>query len=200
MAIDWHHVAGEGLRWLCVREIQKSLNQSAKHLIEQKLAKFGLGEAEGFRVYNSVIKTPGDGLIDFQGMQDHTADSIKSFEGFHGAWAEEAQTLSNYSLDLLRPTIRWEDASKGLKSELWFTWNPRRKTDPVDVLLRGDKPADSICVRANWSDNPWFPSVLEQERLDCLAKETEKYDHIWEGGYVTVYSGAYYARHINEAR
>lgn len=200
-AIMWPSEAGEGLRWLCIREVQKSLNQSAKYLLETKLAKFGLGEAHGFKVFKGVIQTPGDGLIDFQGMQDHTADTIKSYEGYHGAWAEEAQTISNYSLDLLRPTIRWENKSLGLESELWFTWNPRRKSDPVDRLFRGAHvPSDTISVNANWDDNPWFPSVLEKERQDCLHNEPEKYDHIWEGGYATVYSGAYFAKHISEAK
>jgi phage terminase large subunit len=190
---------GEGLRALCVREIQKSLKQSAKLLLEDKLTKFGLGEKDGFKVFASVIETPGGGIIDFQGMQDHTADSIKSYEGFHRAWIEEAQTISLSSLNLLRPTIRWE--KDDLISEIWATWNPRRRTDPIDVMLRGEHlPSNSIVVRANWSDNPWFPKVLEQERQDCLRLTPEQYDHIWEGGYATVLEGAYYAKLIQEAR
>ena len=74
--------------------------------------------------------TPGDGLIIFQGMQDSTAESIKSLEGFDIAWVEEAQTLSARSLSLLRPTIRKEG------SELWANWNPRRKKDAIDDFLR----------------------------------------------------------------
>ena len=192
--------AGEGLRMVCIREVQKSLKHSAKSLIEAKLTEYGLGERDGFKVFNEVIKTPGDGLIIFQGMQDHTADSIKSLEGFHRAWVEEAQSLSPLSLQLLRPTIRWEDAARGLKSEMWFSWNPRRKADPVDQMLRGAPPSGSTVVRANWSDNPWFPSVLEQERLDCLRDDPDGYEHIWEGGYATVTSGAYYAKSLAEAK
>jgi phage terminase large subunit len=193
--------AAEGLRTLCVREVQKSLKQSAKRLIETKLAEHRLGERDGFKIYESVIKTPGDGVIEFQGMQDHTAESVKSFEGFHRAWVEEAQTLSARSLALLRPTIRWEDKRLGLESELWFSWNPRRKTDPVDVMLRGaNLPTNATVVRANWSDNPWFPSVLEQERLDCLRTTPDQYDHIWEGGYATVLEGAYYAQALAKCR
>ncbi len=199
-AVTFPGDAGEGLRCLCVREIQKSLKQSAKRLIEDKLTQFELGESDGFKVYETVIKTPGDGVIEFQGMQDHTADSIKSFEGFHRALVEEAQTLSATSLNLLRPTIRWENKRLNIASELWFIWNPRRKTDPVDLMLRKDLPTDSIVVRANWADNPRFPDVLEQERLDCLDKTPEQYDHIWDGGYATVLSGAYFAKLIQEAR
>jgi phage terminase large subunit len=124
-------LAERGLLSVCVREIQKSLKESAKRLIEAKLIEFGLGEADGFKVYNEKIQTPGDGVILFQGLQDHTAESIKSLEGFKRAWIEEAQTLSATSLTLLRPTIRTEG------SEIWASWNPRRKNDPIDVLLRG---------------------------------------------------------------
>lgn len=193
--------AGQGLLSVCIREVQKTLQQSAKRLIEDKLEAMGLGEKDGFRVYKDRIAFPRDGLCIFQGMQDHTADSIKSLEGFHRAWCEEAQTMSQTSMGMLRPTIRWEDKARGLESELWFSWNPRRKIDPVDVMLRqGHAPTGSVSVRANWSDNPWFPSVLEQERLDCLRDNPDQYDHIWEGGYVTVADGAYFAKHLAQAR
>lgn len=192
---------GEGLRAVCLREVQKTLAQSAKRLIETKLEKFRLKEADGFKIYRETIQLPKDGLIIFQGLQDHTAESIKSLEGYHRSWCEEAQTLSNRSLTLLRPTIRWEDKGRGLASELWFSWNPRRRVDPVDMMFRGDElPTSTALVRANWSDNPWFPEVLEQERQDCLRITPEQYDHIWEGGYATVLEGAYYARLINEAK
>jgi len=98
----------KGLLSVCIREVQKSLKDSAKRLLETKLQTLGLGEADGFKVFRDVIQTPGDGVIIFQGMQDHTAESIKSLEGFKRAWVEEAQTLSATSLKLLRPTIRSE--------------------------------------------------------------------------------------------
>lgn len=185
----------KGLLSACIREVQKSLKDSAKRLIEAKLAQYGLGEADGFKVFRDVIETPGDGVIIFQGMQDHTAESIKSLEGFRRAWVEEAQTLSASSIGLLRPTIRMPG------SELWWSWNPRRKADPVDRMLRGaNRPTGAQIVRANWSDNPWFPDVLEQERRDCLRLTPEQYDHIWEGGYAAVLSGAYYAACLADAK
>lgn len=185
----------KGLLSVCIREVQKSLKESAYRLICAKLQSLGLGERDGFKLFTDRIQTPGDGIIIFQGMQDHTAESIKSLEGFKRAWAEEAQTLSSTSLKLLRPTIRAPE------SELWFSWNPRHKNDPVDVMLRqGNPPTGAKVVRANWSDNPWFPKELEQERLDCLRDDPDQYDHIWEGGYITVSDGAYYARRLAEAR
>jgi phage terminase large subunit len=186
-------VLKSGLRALCCREIQKSLKESAKRLLEYKIEHHELGKQ--FEVQEAQIKTPGGGLIVFAGLQDHTAESIKSYEGFDIAWVEEAQTVSPRSLSLLRPTIRKPG------SELWFSWNPRHKTDPVDVMLRGaETPTGAVVVQANWRDNPWFPPELEQERLDCLRMNPEQYDHIWEGGYVTVAEGAYFARQLAEAK
>lgn len=189
------HIIIPGMRSVCIREVQKSLKESAKRLIEDKITEFGLTAHDGFEVLSDVVKTPGGGLITFQGMQDHTAESIKSLEGFKRAWVEEAQTLSARSLGLLRPTIRAEN------SELWFSWNPTRKSDPVDKMFRGEElPTGAAVVRANWSDNPWFPSVLEQERLDCMRTQPDQYEHIWEGGYATVLTGAYYAQALSLAK
>jgi hypothetical protein len=106
--------AERGTLAVCIREAQRTLAQSSKRLIESKIAALGLGH--GFKVFNDKIETPGDGLVIFRGMQDHTADSIKSLEGFKIAWVDEAQSLSARSLALLRPTIRARD------SELWASW------------------------------------------------------------------------------
>jgi phage terminase large subunit len=173
--------ATKGTLGVCIREVQKTLAQSSKRLIESKIAALGVGS--NFKVYNDKIETPGDGLIIFQGMQDHTAESIKSLEGFRIAWVEEAQTLSARSLSLLRPTIRAE------ASELWASWNPRRKSDAIDDFLRAKKPAGSIVVKANWKDNPWFPKVLEDERKLDLELYPDRYDHIWEGDYAKAFEG-----------
>src|SRR6202012_1263042 len=116
--------AERGTSAVCIREAQKTLAQSSKRLIESKIAGLGLGHR--FKIFSDKIATPGDGVIIFRGMQDHTADSIKSLEGFRIAWVDEAQSLSVRSLSLLRPTIRAES------SELWASWNPRRKSDAVD--------------------------------------------------------------------
>jgi phage terminase large subunit len=186
---------GEGMRAVCIREVQKDLAQSSKLLLESKLKEHGLTEADGFKVYRDVITTPGDGIIIFKGMNDYTADSIKSLEGFKRAWWEEAQTATAHSLNLLRPTLR------ATGSQLWFGWNPRRKQDPVDVMLRGTElPTGAIVVKANWRDNPWLTAELEQERQDCIRQQPDQYDHIWEGGYVSVIEGAYYAKALTAAR
>lgn len=177
-------------RILCGREVQKSLKESAKLLIEDKIERFAFNK---FKVKNDEIYAPNGGVIIFQGMRDHNADTIKSYEGFDVAWVEEAHRLTAKSLQLLRPTIRKPG------SELWFSWNPFRRSDPVDALLRGTtRPSNSLVVRANWSDNPWFPSELESERLHDLSF-SPSYRHIWEGDYATVVEGAYFAKSLNDA-
>ena len=172
------HIMDQTSRSVCVREVQKSLAQSVKRLLELKIEQMNAGAY--FEVQEAVIKSKrGDGLIIFQGMQNHTADSIKSLEGYDRAWVEEAQSLSQRSLDLLRPTIRKPG------SELWFTWNPSQATDPVDALLRGEKPPpDATVLEVNFDNNPWFPDVLRQEMEYDRSRDPDKYAHVWKGGYL----------------
>ncbi len=184
--------AERGTLAVCIREAQRTLAQSSKRLIEGKIASLGLGH--GFRLFSDKIETPGDGLIIFRGLQDHTADSIKSLEGFRIAWIDEAQSLSARSLALLRPTIR------ARASELWASWNPRRKSDAIDDCLRARRPDGALVVKANWRDNPWFPDVLEEERLLDQKLYPERYDHVWEGDYARAFEGAYFAALLSDAR
>jgi phage terminase large subunit len=181
MAVEAHLLDVDS-RSVCVREVQKSLAQSVKRLIEDKIKAMNAGAY--FTVQEAVIKSHnpagrGDGLIIFQGMQNHTADSIKSLEGYDRAWVEEAQSLSQRSLDMLRPTLRKP------KSELWFTWNPNLETDPIDQLLRGAAPPPgAVVVEVNYEDNPWFPDVLRDEMEYDRSRDPDKYAHIWRGTYV----------------
>jgi phage terminase large subunit len=160
---------------VCLREVQKSLQQSVKKLVESKIESMGIGHL--FDIQHDLIKAKNGGIIIFQGLANHTADSIKSLEGYDIAWFEEAQSCSQRSLDLLRPTIRKEG------SELLFTWNPSKGTDPVDVFLRQDNPPGSIVVRANYTDNPWLPDVLRNELEYDKRRDPDKYAHIWLGEY-----------------
>ena len=163
-------------RAVCVREVQRSLEQSVKRLLEDVIVRLGVGHL--FQIKNTHIVTPYDGIIIFQGMNGQTAESVKSLEGYSRAWVEEAQSLSQNSLDLLRPTIREEG------SEIWCSWNPRHKTDPVDALFRSpNTPADVVSVYTTYRDNPWFPDVLKKEMEWDRARDPEKYQHIWLGGY-----------------
>ena len=139
-------ILDQDLKAVSIREVQKSLKFSAKQLLGDKITAMRANYL--FDVQAAEVKRQGgDGVCIFQGMQDHTADSIKSLEGFKIAWVEEAQSLSARSLRLLRPTMRAPGA------EMWFSWNPDQPEDPVE-FLRNDPPDGAIVVRANYFDNP----------------------------------------------
>lgn len=182
-------VAGK-TRVVCIREVQNSIKDSVRQLLVDKITK--LGVAHLFDPLETEIKGPHDSLIVFKGMQHYNADNIKSLEGYDIAWVEEAQTFSQRSLDLLRPTIRRDG------SELWFSWNPRYKTDPVDAFFRKSPPEDAVSVFVLWKDNPWFPDVLRREMAHDFAVDPDKADHIWNGAYGSS-EGAILSRWVNEA-
>jgi phage terminase large subunit len=162
--------------FVCLREVQRSLEFSVKKLLEQKIDRYNAGAY--FEVQDKRILSKYGGHTIFEGLQNHTADSIKSLEDFDTAWVEEAHSLSQRSLDILRPTIRKPG------SELWFSWNPNLETDPVDALLRGPKPPpEAIVVQANYRDNPWLPQVLKDELEYDRSRDPDKFAHVWLGEY-----------------
>jgi len=175
-----HMVMDHDCSVVCIREVQKSLALSAKKLIESKIREFGVSHL--FEVLQTEIRRiGGTGICIFVGMQDHTADSVKSLEDFRIAWVEEAQNLSKRSLDLLIPTIRSEG------SMLLFSWNPCRKADPIERLLRGAKKrTDAIVVRATYLDNPWLPGPMVREAAESMENDPDGYTHTWLGGYESV--------------
>jgi len=176
-----------GLRAVCVREVQKSLKESVKRLLEDKIEAHGV--ANRFEVLNTEIRGPGGGAIIFQGMADHTAESVKSLENFSIAWVEEAQSLSARSLELLRPTIR----APG--SEIWFSLNPRSASDPVYDLFFGlSPPPNSTIIRANYDANPFFSPELEAERDYDQRHKPGRYGHVWLGDLEPVAIGAIWDR------
>lgn len=173
------HIANPDQQTVCIREIQKSLKFSAKKLIEDKIRALGVQELFDITM-TEIRRVGGQGIIIFQGMQDHTADSIKSLEGFNRAWIEEAQSISARSMELLLPTIR----APG--SELWFSWNPDQPDDPVELHFKDvDDDTDFILVHVNYQDNPFCPDELIQEAKRHARVSPETYNHVWLGGYNT---------------
>ena len=161
---------------VCLRETQKSLQFSVKKLLELKISEMNAGYY--FEVQDKRILTKHKGVIIFEGMQNQTAESMKSLEAFDRAWFEEAHTATQRSLDILRPTIRKQD------SEMWFSWNPTRPTDPIEVLLNSQvSPPGAVVVTVNYRDNPWLPDVLVQEIGYDQSRDPDKFAHIWLGGY-----------------
>jgi phage terminase large subunit len=164
-------------RMVCGREIQNSIDDSVKQLLEDKINEFGL--TDSFRVTDREISyEPTDSLFVFRGLRNHTVASIKSMEGFNRLWLEEAQTISQKSIDLAFPTFR----TKG--SQIWCSWNPNDASDPIDRFFReneGDE--DFVCVRANYWDNPWFPDELRSDKDRDKRRDPDKYAHVWCGEY-----------------
>ena len=162
---------------VCIREVQGTLDQSAKKTIEETIQRYNLGQH--FDCQRDVIYSQRGGRMIFKGMQDFNAENIKSLEGYDIAWIEEARNISNRSLELLIPTMR----KKG--SEIWMSWNPEREDDPVEEFWRGlEGDPNAVLVEANYWHNPWFhetelPRDMERDR----KRDPEKYQHVWCGQY-----------------
>ena len=160
---------------VCVREIQKSLKFSAKKLLEDKIRLFGVSHLFDITL-TEIRRIGGTGIIIFQGMQDHTADSIKSLEGFDRCWVEEAQSISERSMELLLPTIR----APG--SEIWFSWNPNNLEDPIEKLFGAHtEDGDMLCTHINFTENIHITKEIIKEASRHKLASPETYDHVWLG-------------------
>ena len=177
------------LRILCAREVQKSIKESVHTLLSDQIQEMGLG---GFyQILDTEIRGANGTKFIFAGLASHTTESVKSYEGVDRVWVEEAQTVSKRSWDILTPTIRKPG------SEIWMTLNPDMDTDETWVRFIALPSDDPWVCEVNWRDNPWFPAVLEQERLKAYARDVDgDYDHIWEGKPRRVAAGAIYRHEI----
>ena len=161
-------------RILCCREIQKSIKQSVKKILEDEIERLGFSHLFTSTDTGIVCNWTGSEFL-FEGLRDNV-DSIKSMEGITKVWCEEAHTLSQNSINILEPTIRADD------SELWFSYNPKNESDPVHKMFVVDAPPPgSKVVKINYYDNPWFPEVLRVKMEWDKAHDYEKYLHVWEG-------------------
>lgn len=183
--------ANRPLRILCAREIQKSIKQSVHTLLNDQIQALGLGSF--YEVLEAEIRGKNGSSFTFTGLATNTVESIKSYEGCDLCWIEEAQTVSKKSWDILIPTIRKEN------SEIWVSFNPDLDTDDTYQRFIVHKPDNAKVVKINWSDNPWFPQTLEDERLHSKATNPD-YDNIWEGNCKAAKDGAIYANEIREAQ
>lgn len=184
-------VFAEGWRVVCIREVQNSIKDSVKQLIVSKIEAFGLEGA--FEILETEIRCRiNGGLIIFRGMNTTTAENIKSLEGFDRAWVEEAQALSQRSLDLLLPTIRKPG------SEIYFSWNPESEDDAVDRFFRQQSRRNAIVVKVNYDSNPYFPDVLREQMEEDYRLDPEKAAHVWGGQYNIITEGSYFARLLAE--
>lgn len=178
-------------RILCTREIQKSIKDSVHKLLSDQIQAMGLGSF--YTVLNTEIRGKNGSEFLFSGLQDHTVDSIKSYEGVDIVWVEEAHSVSKKSWEILTPTIRKSG------SEIWITFNPSLDTDETYTRFVVNPPPDCVSVLVNYTENPWFTDVLEQERLHCLKANPKDYPNIWEGKPRAAVEGAIYADEIAAA-
>jgi len=165
------------IRCACVREVQNSIKDSVKQLLEDKIRKLGVESL--FKITENEINGPNDSLFVFRGLRNHTVSSIKSLEGFNRMFGEEAQTFSQKSLDIAIPTFRAPGA------ECRFAWNPDKRDAPIEKLFENcEGDPDFILVHSNYDSNPWFPgSPLETDMERDKARDPEKYAWVWLGAY-----------------
>ena len=179
------------IRVLCAREFQNSISDSVHALLADQIRSMGLDEF--YTVQNTSIFGKNGSEFLFAGLK-HNITKIKSFEGVDICWVEEAQTTSKSSWDVLIPTIRKEG------SEIWVTFNPELDTDETYKRFVVTPPSNAKVVKVNWSDNPWFPSVLRDEMEDLKARDMDAYLNVWEGNTRQVLDGAVYATELRKAQ
>jgi len=153
-----------------------------------------------YQVLANEIRGNNGTEIVFTGLANQTSDSLKSYEGIDRCWVEEAHKVSRRSWDILIPTIRKEG------SEIWISLNPELDTDETYQRFVVSPPESAKVVEVNYSDNPWFPTVLEEERLELLRqvgkkrRDQDDYDNIWEGKCKVVVDGAIFAKELTDLK
>ncbi len=182
--------ATKPMRILCTRQVQKSIADSVHKLLKDQIGAMGLDSF--YEVQENVIRGKNGTEFSFAGLSNQTATSIKSFEGADLCWVEEAQNVTKRAWDILVPTIRKNG------SEIWVTFNPELDTDETYQRFVINPPKESIVIRMNYYDNPWFPDVLEEERLEMKRRDPVGYDNVWEGNCKSAVEGAIYAKELDE--
>jgi phage terminase large subunit len=178
---------------VCGREFMNSLDESSMAEVKAAIASEPW-LASHYDVGEKYIRTL-DRRIDFAfvGLR-HNLDSIKSKSRIRLLWVDEGEPVTETAWSKVIPTVREEN------SEIWVTWNPERKTSATHKRFRESPPEGAKIVRLNYSDNPWFPAILEKTRLDDFQKRPDQYAHVWEGDFVSVVEGAYYAQPLAVAK
>lgn len=185
--------SGTGGQILCAREHLNSLDESSLEEVKQAIRSvpwlmdyYELGER--------FIRSK-DGRIQyvFAGLR-RNLDSIKSKARLLLCWVDEAENVSETAWMKLIPTVREEG------SEIWISYNPESKHSATHIRFVENTPTDCKVIEINWRDNPWFPEVLNRERLEDKEKRPDIYDHVWEGAMLFYTEGAYYTHEMRECR
>lgn len=179
--------AQKKLRILCARETMLSLADSVHRLLSDQIRAMGLDSF--YTILKSTIVGANGTEFIFSGLR-HNIQAIKSTESIDRCWVEEAQVVSNASWSLLIPTIRAEG------SQIIVTMNPDLEEDASYQRFLVHTPPDAIVRKVLYSDNPWFPDVLEKERLFLKESDEDEYLHVWEGHCISMLKGAIYANEL----
>lgn len=179
-------------RFLCARELQKSLKDSVFSVIDSQIDEMGV--AKEFERGKEFIRHKNRNEFLFYGLRTNIAE-VKGLHGVRRTWIEEAQKASQSSLTYLIPTVMRDFPD----CELWATWNPDDEDDPIHKMFVHDADETFRCTKINWDDNPWFPDSLNKVRLRDLKNNPQRYDWIWNGNFNINMEGAVYAKWINEA-
>ena len=177
------------IRWLCAREFQTSIKDSVHRLLSDQIEDLGLSDF--YVIQKDGIFGRNGTEFGFQGLH-HNITNLKSWEGADGCWVEEAHTVSDSSWNILIPTIRKKN------SEIWMTMNPEFEDDATYKRFVSNPPKSAVLININWRDNPWFPEVLDQERLDLQERDPDAYDHVWEGKCRQWLEGAIYSTELRK--
>lgn len=178
---------------LCGRQYMNSLADSSLEEVKAAI-RSEAWLAPHFDIGEKYIRTVSGRIqYAFSGL-DRNIDSVKSKARILLGWVDEAEPVTDEAWTTLIPTLREHD------SELWVTWNPKRKKSPTSQRFRGSKDPRYKVIEMNWRDNPRFPAKLERDRLRDLEERPDQYGHIWEGEFATVAEGAYFAKCLIEAK
>jgi phage terminase large subunit len=178
------------IRVLCAREFQTSIKDSVHKLLCDQVYNLNL-QAHYEMTQTTIRGTNGTEFI-FAGIKNNVSN-LKSVEGIDICWVEEANNVTSLSWDILIPTIRKED------SEIWITFNPELPTDETYKRFVLNPPDNAVVQKVNWSDNPWFPEVLDLERQSLKNRDFEAYQNVWEGFTRSTIDGAVFAREMQRA-
>ena len=182
--------AKDPLRILCAREFQTSLKDSVHKLLCDQIQALGLETF--YDVTQATIRAKNGSEFNFVGLKNNVAN-VKSYEGVDICWVEEAQTVSRSSWNVLVPTIRKEN------SEIWITFNPELETDETYQRFVIHAPDNAIVRKINWSDNPWFPQTLREEKDQLKLRDVAAYNNVWEGLCRITVDGAIFADQMQQA-
>lgn len=178
---------------LCAREFMNSLTDSSFEEIKQAIQSIDWLN-DFYEIGQNYIRSKSGNIqYKFIGLR-RNLDSVKGLSSIHICWCDEAETISESAWTKLIPTIREED------SEIWVSWNPESKLSATNQRFRVNTPSNANLVEMNWSDNPFFPKVLELERLEDKEKRPLSYDWIWQGDYLTAHDGSFYLLEMMRAR